>query len=98
MSEAGESFGISIGEAIGHSHEGDGMAQLRLAYCVQRAEAFLDVVRGKLAIGGEEIRRELRDLAEHRAPDLQRGLVELLLHAPGARVPRAALDGEHLGA
>src|SRR6476659_1075419 len=80
--ESRESFGISVGEPIGHSQEGDGVAQLGLALAaVEGAEAFLDVVSLHLALGGEEIRRELRHLPEHRAPDLQRDLVEFLLHA-----------------
>ena len=63
------------------------MAQLRLALAVQCAEAFLDVVPGHLAIGGEEIGSELGDLEKHRAADLQRRLVELLLRSDRGLTP-----------
>src|SRR5437870_10755473 len=55
-------------------------------------------MRGELAIGREEVRRRVGDLAEDGTADLERGRVELLLHAPGSGVSRAALDGDHFGA
>src|SRR5258708_20974707 len=71
------------------------MAQLRVA--LREAKALLDVVAGELAVGGEVVGLEFRDLAVDGPADLDRGLVELLLHAPRARVSRASLDREHLG-
>src|SRR5258708_33542153 len=91
--------GISlIGKAVSHSQQGDGVFQLGLPGRLHGPESFLDVVGGELAVGGEVVGREIGDLPEHRAPDLQRRGMELLLHAPGAGVPRAALDRQHLGA
>src|SRR4051812_31732205 len=63
-----------IGEAIGHSQEGQGMAQLCTAFRLRALEPFLDVVAGELAIGCEVVGLEFGDLPHHGPADLERRL------------------------
>src|SRR5690348_5431207 len=82
---------VLVRQAVSHAQQGEGVAQFRGRAAAGALEAFLQVMRGELAVGGEVVGLQLGDLADHRAADLERRLVELGLHAPGAGVAGAAL-------
>src|SRR6266545_6657951 len=56
-------------------------------------DALHDRAAGDWAVGADVVRSVLRHLPEYRPADLHRRRIELALHAPGAIVARAALDG-----
>src|SRR6266480_332523 len=70
----------------------------RMLGCTRLREAARDLLSRHGAVAGVVIGLRALDPLHHRASDAHRGGAKLALHAVGAVVPRAALDGVDAGA
>jgi hypothetical protein len=82
-------------DAVGPAQQGKRMRQ-RLRRVAALGHALRDVMPCQRAVAADDVGRAQRHRLEHRLADLHRHRMRRRLHAIGAGVARAALDGVEL--
>src|SRR4051812_47699354 len=82
-------------QAVCPAKQGEGMRFLGFGFGMALMNPLHDMPSGDRAVRAYVVGTRLAHLAKHRTADLHRVGEELLLHAPGAVVPGAALDRAH---